>query len=235
METVQGYVILKAATFETGHGFALGHNPGAPSPFVTWQFTEGENGHRDYYWGRYGNSQAWAQKDFDRRVDDYQQLYHAAVRHTELEPEGVYRYYSTQRPVDIGTYPKDPDNPLTGFLNYDERTSVEHGAFRAWGEVIYRSPLTPDQIYQYELRPSRDNPDVRRTMAEQAQVVGIWEMRNHVPENRRMTRYVHPGKFIAGKRVTPEELARQCRLAQDYPFVYTRGPRPKKSPQIEGR
>ena len=60
METVQGYVILKAATFETGHGFALGHNPGAPSPFVTWQFTEGENGHRDYYWGRYGTSQAWA-------------------------------------------------------------------------------------------------------------------------------------------------------------------------------
>mgnify|MGYP007097773849 FL=1 len=152
-----------------------------------------------------------------------------------MEQQELYRYYSTQRPVDIGTYPKDPDNPLTGFLNYDERTSVEHGAFRAWGEVIYRSPLTPDQIYQYELRPSRDNPDVRRTMAEQAQVVGTWEMRNHVPEGRRMTRYVHPGKFIAGKRVTPEELARQYRLAQDYPFVYTRGPRPKKSPQIEGR
>ena len=110
METVQGYVILKAATFETGHGFALGHNPGAPSPFVTWQFTEGETGHRDYYWGRYGTSQAWAQRDFDRRVDDYQQLYHAAVKHTELGPEGVYRYYSTQRPVDIGTYPKLPDN-----------------------------------------------------------------------------------------------------------------------------
>lgn len=113
METVQGYVILKAATFETGHGFALGHNPGAPSPFVTWQFTEGENGHRDYYWGRYGTSQAWAQRDFDRRVDDYQQLYHAAVKHTELGPEGVYRYYSTQRPVDIGTYPKLPDMART--------------------------------------------------------------------------------------------------------------------------
>ncbi|WP_243099975.1 hypothetical protein [Clostridium sp. OM05-5BH] len=41
METVQGYVILKAAAFETRHGFALGHNPGAPSPFVTWQFTRG--------------------------------------------------------------------------------------------------------------------------------------------------------------------------------------------------
>ena len=98
METVQGYVILKAATFETGHGFALGHNPGAPSPFVTWQFTEGENGHRDYYWGRYGTSQAWAQRDFDRRVDDYQQFYHAAVKHTELGPEGVYLQSLYQNP-----------------------------------------------------------------------------------------------------------------------------------------
>ena len=37
-----------------------------------------------------------------------------------MEQQELYRYYSTQRPVDIGTYPKDPDNPLTGFLNYDE-------------------------------------------------------------------------------------------------------------------
>ena len=29
-----GYVILKAATFETGHGFALGHNPGAPLSLI---------------------------------------------------------------------------------------------------------------------------------------------------------------------------------------------------------
>ena len=82
--------------------------------------------------------------------------------------------------MDIGTYPKDPDNPLAGFLNYDERISVEHGAFRAWGEVIYRSPLTPDQMDQYE-------------------------------------------------------LAKRYRLAEDIPFISRRGPRPKKSPQIEGR
>ena len=37
MEIVQGYAILKTTTFDSGHGFALGHNPGAPSPFVTWQ------------------------------------------------------------------------------------------------------------------------------------------------------------------------------------------------------
>ena len=134
METVQGYVILKAATFETGHGFALGHNPGAPRPFVTWQFTEGENGHRDYYWGRYGTSQAWAQRDFDRRVDDYQQFYHAAVKHTELGPEGVYRYYSTRRPV-------------------------ADGRLMAWGELTYAKPLTEKQMEDYELKPAPGNPD----------------------------------------------------------------------------
>lgn len=152
-----------------------------------------------------------------------------------IEQQELYRYYSTQRPVDIGTCPMPQDNPMVGFLNYDERISVEHGTFRAWGEVIYRSPLTPDQMYQYELRPSRDNPDVRRIMAEQAQVVGAWEVRNHIPESRRLTQYIHPGKFVAGKRVTPEELARRYRLAEDNPFIRTRGPRPQKSPQIEGR
>ncbi len=54
-----------------------------------------ENGHRDYYWGRYGTSRG--RRDFDRRVDDYQQLYHAAVKHTELGPEGV-SYYSPSGP-----------------------------------------------------------------------------------------------------------------------------------------
>lgn len=161
LETVQGYVILKAATFETGHGFALGHNPGAPSPFVTWQFTEGENGHRDYYWGRYGTSQAWAQRDFDRRVDDYQQLYHAAVKHTELGPEGVYRYYSTQRPVDIGTYPKPPDNQPLSIVNYDDdrRRPVADGRLMAWGELTYAKPLTEKQMEDYELKPAPGNPD----------------------------------------------------------------------------
>ena len=161
METVQGYVILKAATFETGHGFALGHNPGAPSPFVTWQFTEGENGHRDYYWGRYGNSQAWAQKDFDRRVDDYQQLYYAAARYTEPGLEGVYRYYSTQRPVDIGTYPKLPDNQPLSIVNYDDdrRRPVADGRLLAWGELTYAKPLTEKQMEDYELKPAPGNPD----------------------------------------------------------------------------
>ena len=128
---------------------------------MTWQFTEGENGHRDYYWGRYGTSQAWAQRDFDRRVDDYQQLYHAAVKHTELGPEGVYRYYSTQRPVDIGTYPKPPDNQPLSIVNYDDdrRRPVADGRLMAWGELTYAKPLTEKQMEDYELKPAPGNPD----------------------------------------------------------------------------
>jgi hypothetical protein len=47
----------------------------------------------------------------------------AAVRH---------RYYSTQRPVSIGTYPRDGGEPVA-IRNFDTRTPVENGAFQAWG------------------------------------------------------------------------------------------------------
>ena len=139
------------------HGY--GHRWPPPVP-ACWH-TEGENGHRDYYWGRYGNSQAWAQRDFDRRVDDYQQLYHAAVKNTELGPEGVYRYYSTQRPVDIGTYPKPPDNQPLSIVNYDDdrRRPVADGRLMVWGELTYAKPLTEKQIEDYELKPAPGNPD----------------------------------------------------------------------------
>ena len=96
-----------------------------------------------------------------RRVDDYQQLYHAAVKHTELGPEGVYRYYSTQRPVDIGTYPKPPDNQPLSIVNYDDdrRRPVADGRLMAWGELTYAKPLTEKQMEDYELKPAPGNPD----------------------------------------------------------------------------
>ena len=74
MEEIQGYVIRQSVLFDNGRGFALGENPGAPNPFVTWQFTE-ENGHRDYYWGHYHTEEATAVKDFAARSADYQRRY----------------------------------------------------------------------------------------------------------------------------------------------------------------
>ena len=37
------------------------------------------------------------------------------------------RYYSTQRPVDIGTFPKPPYNKPDEIFNYDQRVPVENG------------------------------------------------------------------------------------------------------------
>lgn len=80
-----------------------------------------------------------------------------------------YRYYSTQRPVDIGTFPKPPDNAPLAFTNYDQRQEVEGGTMRAWGVLYYEKPLTQQQMDDYELKPAPDNPDraVRPSIAAQ--------------------------------------------------------------------
>ena len=128
-----------------------------------------------------------------------------------MKQQELYRYYSTQRPVDLGTYPKEPDNPLVGFLNYDDRISVEHGAYRAWGEVTYRAPL------------------------EQAQAVGQWEERNHIPFDRRLTQCIGIGVYTCKVRVTPAQLAERHRIAVDLPLVPRFRPKIKKPQQIEER
>ena len=75
MENIQGYEIEKSVLFENSRGFALGHNPAAPQPYVTWQFTENVGGVRDYYWGHYHTDKEWAERDFSHRIDDYQALF----------------------------------------------------------------------------------------------------------------------------------------------------------------
>ena len=78
---------------------------------------------------------------------------------TELHRPDLYHYYSTQRPVDIGTFPKPKDNQPVKIFNYDSRISIEGEDFRAWGGLTYLKPLTDKQMDDYELRPARDNPD----------------------------------------------------------------------------
>ncbi len=146
-----------------------------------------------------------------------------------------YCYYSTQRPVDIGTFPKPPGNEPTEICNYDERIPVEHGAFPAWGVLTYAKPLTEKEISDYELRPSRYNPDVRRTMAEQASFVGPWEVRNGIPTDKRVTRWdVNIDGFSPTDDVRPEQLAECYRLAKKFPRIPRRN-QEKGPPQREGR
>ena len=71
-----------------------------------------------------------------------------------LQENGMYRYYSTQRPVDIGTFPKPVGNAPVEIHNYDKRQPVEGGAMQAWGWLEYAKPLTEKEASDYELRPA---------------------------------------------------------------------------------
>lgn len=149
-----------------------------------------------------------------------------------------YKYYSTQRPIEPGSYPKPQDNPPLEIVNYsvDSRIPVEDGALRAWGELTYAAPLTVEQMDSYELKPSRKNLDVRRTMDAQAQVVGEWEKRNHIPETKRLTWwYSDFGSYVPGDTVTPEQLAERYRFAVDFPNVRSRDEQQKQPPQHGAR
>ena len=202
---VQGYEIKKTALFENGRGVALAENPKAPQPFVTWMFTQEKNGRRDYEWGHYYADRGRAEKDFTTRVDEYAKDYQMRPRFESLE---TYKYYSTQRPVDIGTFPKPPHNAPDEIVNYEGRTWVEKDTRLAWGHLTYTRPLTEQEAADYELRPSRENPDIKQQMEKQAQVVGKWEDAHRVPDQKRLT-WFYPdfGSYVVKEYVAPERLA----------------------------
>ena len=129
-----------------------------------------------------------------------------------MEKAQEYKYYSTQRPVDIGTFPKDKDNPPIRIENYEGRIWVEHDTRLAWGELAYARPLSEKELYHYELKSSRDNPDLRRLMDAQAQAVGKWEDAGRVPEAERLT-WFYPdfGCYVVKEFVSPERLAECAR------------------------
>ena len=127
----------------------------------------GERGRRPgLLLGPLSSDREWAEKDFARRVDDYQYLFKVEEKAPGQEQGEYYRYYSTQRPFDIGATPDTKDNPLVEVVNYedDRRRPVAGGQIQAWGEAVYKKPLTPKQIRDYELTPAPDNPGWKRSI-----------------------------------------------------------------------
>ena len=61
----------------------------------------------------------------------------------------AYRYYSTQRPVDIGTSPKT--KKVIKIKNFDERIYVNEIERPAWGYIEYAEKLDDDDADAYEL------------------------------------------------------------------------------------
>lgn len=68
------------------------------------------------------------------------------------QENGNYRYYSTQRPVMPGSYPKHVGNEPVEIVNYDNRQAVEDGKMQAWGHLEYALPLSPRERDDYELK-----------------------------------------------------------------------------------
>ncbi|MBE5820151.1 MAG: hypothetical protein E7310_05005 [Clostridiales bacterium] len=60
--------------------------------------------------------------------------------------EKIYKYYSTMRPFDIGTFPKD----YVELNNYDERKQVLPGIM-AYGEITFNKKLSEEEMKYYEL------------------------------------------------------------------------------------
>jgi len=160
MDKNQGYAILKMIMLENGRGFALGECPTAPEPFVTWACYDDEQGRRQYEWGHYGCDRAALEQDLIDRVEDYQQQFRVQV--ARVEAPGLYKYYSTQRPVAPGTFPTPDRNAPDEIVNYDQRVPVEGGAFLAWGHLAYTKPLTEKQVSDYELRPAPEVSELCR-------------------------------------------------------------------------
>ena len=64
----------------------------------------------------------------------------------------MYRYYSTQRPVCTGSYPKKNGCVI---YNYPTRQEVPEVGCEAWGHIDYPEPLTEQEAADYELLDAR--------------------------------------------------------------------------------
>lgn len=62
-----------------------------------------------------------------------------------------YRYYSTQRPIMPGSYPKPEGNGIVTVYNFDNKTYAEEIQREVWGYIEYARPLGHFDIVNYEL------------------------------------------------------------------------------------
>lgn len=64
----------------------------------------------------------------------------------------MFRYYSTQRPVGPGSFPRK-DGCIVH--NFDNRQEVPEAGCEAWGYIDYPEPLTEREAASYELLDGR--------------------------------------------------------------------------------
>jgi hypothetical protein len=130
-----------------------------------------------------------------------------------------YKYYSIQRPADVGTFPKMESGPVR-IINFDKRTRQENATFQAWGYLTYNAPLTKEHLTEYELRAASDNPNQVKIspyqLEAQVQVVGKWEKARCISDMKRFTWWHSDfGVFVKKEFVTDDQLTERFRQAMD--------------------
>lgn len=68
----------------------------------------------------------------------------------------MHRYYLTQRPLSIGTFPGKP----ASMESFDSKQYVNDIGRPAWGWVEYSEPLTDKQVIAYELTGQPRNYEI---------------------------------------------------------------------------
>lgn len=92
----------------------------------------------------------------------------------------MYKYYSLRRPLMPGCIPASVE--IVSIVNYDNRMRVENGRYEAWGEFECSGKISVREMDQYELAPSRTNPDIMAVLDNMLEVIGTYEDRYDVPD-----------------------------------------------------
>lgn len=66
----------------------------------------------------------------------------------------AYKYYSTLRPVTLGTYPKPNGNEILAIQNYGSRICID--GIRAWGSITYSKKISSSDAEKYDLVANQD-------------------------------------------------------------------------------
>ena len=100
------------------------------------------------------------------------------------------KYYSIQRPITPGSYPKSPFMKVLNIVNFGFRTYCKEIGREAWGYIEYKMPLHPEDAAEYELMPIPEK-------IIHISFIGVdsWDCRVYKDETGRLWKYSDPGEM----------------------------------------
>ncbi len=101
MGKICGYEVIVTFVMENGDGVALGHDPQAVMPYVTWLCHQNKtNPRRHYDWPCYSPDREMGEADLVKRVRDYQRRFNVKVKCVEaLVPDNPGLGWDGPRPI----------------------------------------------------------------------------------------------------------------------------------------